>query len=180
MFFFANKLSDKYKSDCHVQLNPTRWRDAHASLFNFQIIFWCRAIKFKLSTNFQFTYDINFHVQLVRLLLVLLVACTRLGGWWKIQVPVTRWRCLLQGALGQGNASMFSRWWLLGWMGSGFCLTTFVTGCRCLFTLLQVTASIGRLVACLIEWKKQKSFFVSRLVWKLWKSFYFVCLFVCF
>lgn len=45
------------------------------------------------------TYDVNLHVKLVRLLFVLLVARSRFGRRWEIQVPIgRRWR-LLQGAL---------------------------------------------------------------------------------
>lgn len=134
----------------------------------------------------QFTYDIYFHVQLVSFLLVLFIARTGLRRWWQIQVPVSwRWRLLKWSLLGNGNASVLSRGWLLGPM-SGCLSLSFVTWCRCLFPLLQMTATVGWLVACLridpknialleklilfVEWKLNESRII-RIRSAVWISF---------
>lgn len=139
-----------------ISILPLGWRfDVHSN-------------QNKTEANFRFTYEIDFHVQLVRLLLVLLVACTRFRCGWKIQVStIRRWR-LLKWSLRQRDASMLSRWWLFSWMSSCLCLTTLMTRRWSLFTLLQMAASICWLVACLIEWKKECFLMIRN---KLWISF---------
>lgn len=105
----------------------------------------------------SFTYNVDFNVELVSLLLVLLVACARLRWRWKINFPFTRRWSFLQRALRERNASLLSGWRLLCRMSSSFRLTPFVTWGWRFFTLLQVTASICRLVTCLIEWRNNKN-----------------------
>lgn len=161
---------DGASEKCHVQLNRFHRRPAFLHPHRGQLIsisvcgpdwrFDVRGNQNKVEANFQFTYDIDFHVQLVRLLFVLLVARARLWRWWKIQVPVT-WRRRLKRALRQRETSMFSGWRLFSWVSGRLRLTTFVTRSWCFFTLLQMTASICRLVACLIEWKEKENVFVD-------------------
>lgn len=138
----------------------------------------------KTEANFRFTYDIDFHVQLVRLLLVFLVACTRFWCGWKVQVSISRRRCLIEWSFWERNASMLARWWLFSWVSSCLRLTTLVTRCWSLFTLLQMAASICRLVACLTEWKKEHFLIIRNKLWislgrKEWTKVYviLICLF---
>lgn len=123
--------------------------------FNVLWMFGNNSNKLNLDATW-FTYDIDFHEDLVGLLLVLLVACSWFRWRWKVNFPLTGRRSLLKWALRQRDAAMLAGWRLLCWVGSCLRLTAFVTRGRRFFTLLQVTASISRLVACLIDWRKSK------------------------
>lgn len=124
-----------------------------------------------IAQSLGFTYDIDFHVQLVRLLLVLLVARARLRRWRKIQVTVTWWG-RLEWALRERDAAVFSRRWLLGRVRRCLRLTAFVARRWCFLALLQVTASIGRLVACLID-RKRKNREEKSFCWRLEESYFY-------